>query len=58
MLIPVEVAADEQIAGAVPRGVVEQQAAQDALLGLQGVRRDLQLSDFVVGAFFCFGDHD
>ena len=48
MLVAVEVAVGQQVAGAVPRAVVEQQTAEHALLGFDRVRRNAQSSDFVV----------
>ena len=39
----------QQVADAVPGLVVEQQAAEDRLFGLDGMRRDAQLRDLAVG---------
>ncbi|OIQ63764.1 hypothetical protein GALL_546940 [mine drainage metagenome] len=47
VFIAVEVAVDQQIAGAVPGAVVEQQASQHALLAFDGVRRHPQAGDVV-----------
>ena len=48
VLVAVEVAVGQQVADAVPGAVVEQQAAEHALLGLDGMRRDAQLRDLAV----------
>ena len=48
VLVAVEVGVGEQVADAVPGAVVEQQAAEHALLGLDRMRRDAQLRDLVV----------
>ncbi len=48
VLVAVEVVVGEHVADTVPRAVVEQQAAEHALLGLDRVRRDAQARDFVV----------
>ena len=50
MLVAIEVVFAEQVADPVPGAVVEQQAAEHALLGLGRVRRNAQAGDFVVGA--------
>ena len=50
VLVAIEVVVAEQVADPVPRAVVEQQPAEDALLGLGRVRRNAQASDVVVGA--------
>ena len=49
VLVAIEVALAEQVADPVPGAVVEQQAADDALLGLDRVRRHAQPGDVVVG---------
>ena len=48
VLVAVEVAVGQQVAGAVPGAVVEQQAAEHALFGLDRVRRHAQPGDLVV----------
>ena len=48
VLVAVEVTGSKQIGGAVPGQVIEQQAAQHALLGLGRVRRHAQARNFVV----------
>ena len=48
VLVAVEVAVGQQVADAVPGAVVEQQAAEHALFGLDRVRRHAQLRDLVV----------
>jgi hypothetical protein len=50
VLEAIEVVLDEQVADAVPRAVVEQEAAEDALLGLCRMRRHAQARDVVVAA--------
>ena len=48
VLVAIEVVFAEQVADPVPGAVVEQQAAEDALLGLGRVRRNAQARDVVV----------
>ena len=48
VLVAVEVAVGQQVGGAVPGQVVEQQAAEHALLGLDRMGRHAQARDFVV----------
>jgi hypothetical protein len=50
VLVAVEVVLAEQVADPVPGAVVEEQPAEDALLGLGRVRRNAQAGDVVVGA--------
>jgi hypothetical protein len=48
VLVAVEVAVGQQVGGPVPGQVVQQQAAQHALLGLDRVRRHAQAGHLVV----------
>ena len=50
VLEAIEVRLGQQVADPIPRAVVEQQAAEHALLGLDRVRRHAQSRDLVVGS--------
>ena len=55
VLEAVEVGLGDDVGGAIPGAVVQQQAAEHALLGLDGLRRHAQLGDFVVAGFAAAG---
>ena len=50
MFVAVEVAVGEQVTGAVPGAVVEQQATEHTLFGFDRMRRNSQPRDLVVRA--------
>ncbi|MCL5059584.1 MAG: hypothetical protein M1449_03125 [Candidatus Thermoplasmatota archaeon] len=49
MILAVEIAFRHHVADAIPRAVVQQQAAQHRLLGFQRVRRQAHLRQLGVG---------